>query len=297
MMELNANLAFRHDAEVGEGSLWDERENCLYWVDIHGNALHRYDPASGINQTRDVGEHVSTVVLDQAGGLLLATRNGFARFDWETARLTRLGDPEAGNERTRFNDGKCDPAGRFWAGTMAYDCAQGAGSLYSMEPDGSIHTKLRDVTISNGLVWSCDARQFYFIDSSTYQIHCYGYDQPTGNISNQRVIAEFDSVADGLPDGMAIDGEDGLWVALFGGAAVLRIDPKTGERTHKVNLPTANITSCAFGGPELKDLYITSATVHLDAEQRQAQPQAGSLFVVRSPIAGRATHRFKGPLT
>lgn len=292
MIQIDSTIAFQHDAEVGEGSLWDERENCLYWVDIHGNAVHRYDPAAGSNPTRDVSEHVSTVVLDQGGGILVTTRNGFARFDWEARQLTRLGDPEEGNEATRFNDGKCDPAGRFWAGTMAYDCTEGAGSLYCMESDGTISKKLSDVTISNGLVWSGDARYFYFIDSLTYQIHRYDYDLETGHITNKHVVTEFDKDSEGLPDGMAIDREDGLWVAMFGGSSVLRIDPTTGERTHKVNLPASNITSCAFGGENLRDLYITSATVHLSEEQRSAQPTAGSLFVARSPIAGHPSNRY-----
>jgi len=294
MQIIHARIALPHQAEVGEGSLWDERENRLYWVDIHSNALHRFDPASGNNQTRDLGEHVGTVVLDQAGGILVATQNGFARFDWETGRLSRLGDPEAGNAATRFNDGKCDPAGRFWAGTMAYDCAAGAGSLYCMEADGAISRKLSHITISNGLVWSRDTGFFYFIDSLTYQIHRYDYDSGTGRIENQQVVTEFDRESEGLPDGMAIDVEDGLWVAMFGGSAVLRIDPATGERTHKVELPTANITSCAFGGEDMRDLYITSATVHLDEAQQQAQAAAGSLFLARSPIAGQTAHRFAG---
>lgn len=292
MIQIDSTLAFQHDAEVGEGSLWDERENHLYWVDIHGKALHRYDPISGSNATRDVGEHVSTVVLGEDGAIYLTTRNGFARFDWETGQLTRLGDPEEGNEATRFNDGKCDPDGRFWAGTMAYDCAEGAGSLYCLEKDGSIHKKLGEVSISNGLVWSRDSRYFYFIDSLTYQVHRYDYDLESGAIVNKQVVTDFDKEAEGLPDGMAIDVEDGLWVAMFGGSSILRIDPETGERTHKVKLPTSNITSCAFGGDDLRDLYITSATVHLSDAERSAQPTAGSLFVARSPLAGCLSHRY-----
>jgi len=296
MIQIDASLALKQYAEVGEGSLWDEREKCLYWVDIHGSTLHRYDPATGTNQSRDVGEHIGTVVLDNQGGLLIATCNGFARFDWDSGQLSRLGDPEKGNAETRFNDGKCDPAGRFWAGTMAYDCSEGAGSLYCLEPDGKITKKLSHVTISNGLVWSRDARFLYFIDSLTYQIHRYDHDLESGRIENRRVVTEFDQASEGLPDGMAIDLEDGLWVAMFGGAMVLRIDPNTGERTHQVKLPTSNITSCAFGGEDLRDLYITSATVHLSEEQLRAQPAAGSLFVAKSPIAGQLSHRFASPI-
>lgn len=292
MIKIDAALAHPHDAEVGEGSLWDEREKRLYWVDIHGQCLHRFDPDTSQNETRQVGEHVGTIVLDRDGGILLATRNGFARFDWNTSQLTHLADPEEGNPETRFNDGKCDPAGRFWAGTMAYDCAEGAGSLYCLETDGLCRAKLSGLSISNGLAWSKDQRFFFFIDSLTYQLHRYDYDPATGQIANKQVVTEFDKDAEGLPDGMAIDQEDGLWIAMFGGSAVLRVDPKSGERTHQVNLPTSNITSCTFGGDAMQDLYITSATVHLTEEQRRAQPTAGSLFIAHSPIPGQQTHRY-----
>lgn len=292
MIELNARLAYRHQAEVGEGSLWDELKQRLYWVDIHGNALHRYNPATGKNRSWNVGEHVGTVVLDEQGGALLATVRGFARFNLETGELARLHDPEVGHDETRFNDGKCDPAGRFWAGTMAYDCTEGAGNLYCLEADGSVGKKLDQLTISNGLVWNAAATKFYFIDSLTYQVDSFDYDRATGEISNKSVVTTFDKDTEGLPDGMAIDVEGGLWVAMFGKSAVLRIDPATGERTHKVSLPTANVTSCAFGGKDLKDLYITTATVHLNDEQLRDQPLAGSLFVARSPIAGVPAHRY-----
>ncbi|MCP5535011.1 MAG: SMP-30/gluconolactonase/LRE family protein [Akkermansiaceae bacterium] len=294
MTEIEAHPAWQHNAEVGEGSLWDEREKLLYWVDIHGNAVHCFNPATGENRSWDVGEHVGTVVLDEQGGILLATQNGFARMDPENGQLTHLGNPEAGHPEVRFNDGKCDPAGRFWAGTMAYDCREGAGSLYCMEPDGSIHRKLDDLTISNGLVWSRDATKFYFIDSLTYRLDCYRYDRESGEVSNRQTVTTFDQDAEGLPDGMAIDADDGLWVAMFGGASVLRIDPATGARTHKITLPTSNITSCAFGGDDLQDIYITSATVHLGEDDLRDQPLAGSLFRARSPIAGVPAHRFAG---
>lgn len=292
MQVINSRLIFPAAAEVGEGALWDERRQMLWWVDIHACKVHRFDPLGCVDTAWDVGQHVGTVVLDQEGDLLLALRSGFARLDPNKGKLRKIHEPEPQLDFMRFNDGKCDPQGRFWAGTMAYDCRSGAGSLYVLDTSGQVSRALDGLSISNGLVWSEDGRTLFFIDSLSYEVHAYDCHPDKVELSHRRVVVRFDKDSEGMPDGMAIDTHGGLWVALFGGSCIVRIDPSSGAKTHKVVVPTSNITSCAFGGPELQQLYITSATVHLSPEQRHAQPWAGGLFVAEVPFTGRFSDRY-----
>ncbi|MCB0082528.1 MAG: SMP-30/gluconolactonase/LRE family protein, partial [Caldilineaceae bacterium] len=198
-------------ALVGEGPLWDEQNQRLYWVDILSNRLYAYDPATGENRTWDVGQHVGTVVLRESGGVMLAVRDGFAAFDLETGELTLIADPEADQSGNRFNDGKCDPAGRFWAGTMAYENQTTQGSLYRLDTDMSVHKMVSDIGISNGIVWSLDHTTMYYIDSMAYTVRAFDYDNRSGDIANERVVVQVASEM-GLPDGMSIDAEGMLWV-------------------------------------------------------------------------------------
>lgn len=278
---------------VGEGALWDEQLQVLYWVDILSNMLYCYDPATGENRGWDVGQHVGTVVLREAGGAMLALRDGFASFDLESGKVTMITDPEAGLPGNRFNDGKCDPAGRFWAGTMAYENQSTQGTLYCLDTELSVQRMLGDIGISNGIVWSLDQRTMYFIDSMAYTVRAFDYDNTTGQISNERVVITV-AETEGLPDGMAIDAEGMLWVAHFGGSCVRRWNPLTGEEMGRVALPTAQVTSCAFGGPNLDMLYITTAANEYDDAAFAREPHAGGLFVAEPGIKGLSTFRFKG---
>ncbi len=280
-------------ALVGEGALWDEKAQVLYWVDILSNALYIYDPATGENRHYDVGQHVGTVVLRESGGVMLSLANGFASYDLESGKLTILSDPEAHLPNNRFNDGKCDPGGRFWAGTMAYTNQSTQGSLYRMDADHSVHKMLGDIGISNGIVWSHDKRTMYYIDSSAGTVRAYDYDNASGDIRNERVIISVPKEM-GLPDGMAIDAAGMLWVAHFGGSCVRCWDPHIGKVSDEIVLPASQITSCAFGGEKLDTLYITSAAVGLDAAALAQQPLAGSLFAVQPGVKGALTYRFAG---
>jgi sugar lactone lactonase YvrE len=196
----------------------------------------------------------------------------------------------------RFNDGQCDPAGRFWVGTKVEGGRTGAGRLYCLDRDLKVTPKLDGVSISNGLVWSGDASRFYYIDTPTQAVVGYDYDQTRGSIENRTLVAKLPEGV-GAPDGMTIEADDHLWVALFHGGAVWRIDPSTGKAVFRVELPVSNVTSCAFGGAELDELYITTASVGLDDAQRAAQPLAGSLFVAKVPFRGVAAWRFGRALT
>lgn len=280
-------------AQVGEGALWDEKAQVLYWVDILSNALYVYDPATGENRHYDIGQHVGTVVLRESGGVALALADGFAFYDLESGELEMLADPESHLPNNRFNDGKCDPGGRFWAGTMAYNEQKVQGSLYRLDPDRSVHKMLENVGISNGIVWSHDKSTMYFIDSTAFTVRAFDYDNASGDISNERVIVTVPQEM-GLPDGMAIDADGNLWVAHFNGSRVRCWDPHTGQVIDEIVLPATQITSCAFGGPDLETLYITSAAVGLDGDALAQQPKAGSLFAVKPGVKGARTYRFAG---
>ncbi|MFZ1756742.1 MAG: SMP-30/gluconolactonase/LRE family protein [Caldilineaceae bacterium] len=280
-------------AQVGEGSLWDEQAQVLYWVDILSNALYVYDPAMGENRGYDIGQHVGTVVLRQSGGVMLALANGFAAYDLESGELTLLNDPEADLPGNRFNDGKCDPAGRFWAGSMAYENQRDQGGLYRMDTDFSVHRVLGDIGISNGIVWSADKRTMYYIDSLAYSVRAFDYDNATGDISNERVVVSVPQ-AMSVPDGMAIDAAGNLWVAHFGASRVRCWNPHNGQLIDEIVLPCKQITSCAFGGEKLDTLFITSAATGLDAAALAEQPLAGSLFSVKPGVTGVLSYRFAG---
>ncbi len=280
-------------AQVGEGALWDEEAQVLYWVDILSSALYVYNPATGENRHYDVGQHVGTVVLRQSGGVMLALADGFAAYDLETGVLTPMADPESHLPGNRFNDGKCDPGGRFWAGTMAYANQSTQGSLYRMDADQSVHKMLGDIGISNGIVWTDDKQTMYYIDSMAYSVRAFDYDNNTGDISNERVAVSVPRAMN-VPDGMAIDAEGMLWVAHYGSSCVRRWNPQTGQLLDQIDLPAKQITSCAFGGEALDTLFITSAAQLLDAAALAEQPLAGSLFAVKPGVTGTLTYRFAG---
>ena len=292
-MDTGVELLVDAHAQVGEGPLWDEERQVLYWVDILSSLLYIYDPATGENRALDVGRHVGTVVTRASGGLMLAVREGFASFDLETQELTLIANPEAHITGNRFNDGKCDPAGRFWAGTMAYENPTNQGSLYRLDTDLSVHKIFGDVAISNGIIWSLDHTTMYYIDTLRKNVRAFDYADDTGDISNERVIINVPEEI-GMPDGMAIDSEGMLWVAHYGGSCVSRWNPNTAQLLEKIDLPVTQVTACAFGGPNLDILFITSAAQELDAAELERQPLAGGLFSIKTPYQGVPSFRFGG---
>ena len=292
-MDTGVELLVDAHAQVGEGPLWDEERQVLYWVDILSSLLYIYDPATGENRALDVGQHVGTVVTRASGGLMLAVREGFASFDLETQELTLIANTEAHITGNRFNDGKCDPAGRFWAGTMAYENPTNQGSLYRLDTDLSVHKIFGDVAISNGIIWSLDHTTMYYIDTLRKNVRAFDYADDTGDISNERVIIEVPEEV-GMPDGMAIDSEGMLWVAHYGGSCVSRWNPNTAQLLEKIDLPVTQVTACAFGGPNLDILFITSAAQELDAAELARQPLAGGLFAIKTPYQGIPSFRFGG---
>ena len=286
-------LVVEKAALIGEGALWDEDDQVLYWVDILGHEVYRYDPASRVNRTIPTCQAVGTVVKRRSGGLVVALHNGFAHIDLETERMVPLGaDPERAIPANRFNDGKCDPAGRLWAGTMAFGGDRDQGALYCLDASLAVSRKIAPVSVSNGIVWSADQQTMYFIDSGLNNVRAYDYCRDSGAISNERVVVEYGGP--GVLDGMAIDEAGALWIAVFGGWCILCYDPHSGELLRHLELPMSNVTSCAFGGAELDQLYVTSACQGLDAEARQAQPLAGSLVRVNPGVRGVPSNEFAG---
>jgi len=290
--EIDAVLVLDARAELGEGPVWDERGGALYFVDIMRGRVNRFDPADGSRRVYDIGVAVGALAPTDAGDFVLATADGFARLDPIAGAVRPIAKVEADRPGNRMNDGKCDPAGRFWAGTMALDEHAGAGALYRLDPDGAVHTMLRDVTISNGLDWSGDARTMYYIDSGRRSVDAFDFDAASGSIANRRTLVRV-AERDGVPDGMTLDADGCLWVALWGGGAVHRYGPD-GALEAIVRLPVQHVTCCAFGGCELRDLYITTAAIKLSDRERAEQPHAGGVFLARPGVRGRPANRFNG---
>lgn len=292
-MSQSIELAVGAKATLGEGPCWDSEKKLLYWVDIMEKKVHIHDPRTGRNRAMNVGQHVGAAVLRKSGGMILATQQGFHALDLESGQLTPMVDPESHLEHNRFNDGKCDAAGRFWAGTMGFTVSGPVGSLYSLETDGTVRAHLHDISCSNGIAWSPDNRTMYYIDTPTKQVAAFDYNLQTGDMSNKRTAVTIPD-GEGAPDGMTIDSEGMLWVAHWGGHQVSRWNPHTGERIDSIPIPAAQVTSCVFGGEDLDVLYITTARVGLDDEALEKLPQSGGVFKYKTKVKGSPTYKYNG---
>ena len=292
-MSLKAELLIDAHALVGEGPIWDGDADVLWWVDIMASELYAYGLATGENRKWDIGQHVGTVVQRASGGLLLALQDGFAAFVPDSCTLEMLAEPEAHLPGNRFNDGKCDPGGRFWAGSMAYEDQSGQGSVYRLDTDHSVHKMIEDIGISNGIIWSLDAKTMYYTDSLDFAIRAYDFDIETGGISNERIAIDIPKEL-GFADGFTIDEEGMLWVAHYGGSRVRRWNPDTATVLAEIELPAVGVTACAFGGPGLDQLYITTASFRLSEAEKAQQPQAGGLFVAEPGVRGVAADKYEG---
>ena len=292
-MSQSAELVIDARAMLAEGPVWHAQRQLLYWVSILAGEVHVYDPATNEDRAIDVGQLVGTVVPRKSGGVIVALHHGIASLDLVTGDLKVLADPEADQPGNRFNDGKCDPAGRFWAGTMSLSYVEGAGSLYVMDADLSVRPMLRDVTISNGIVWSPDRSTMYYIDTPTCEVSAFDYAVETGAISNRRTAVRIPKDLGG-PDGMTIDAEGKLWVAVWGSGAVSRWDPESGEMLGAVSLPVTAVSACAFGGPNLDELYVTTAREGMDEQALAEQPHAGGVFRVKPGVCGVEAFEFAG---
>lgn len=275
MSEITVSTVGSRVSKWGEGPIWWQGK--LIYVDIEGHELIELDPESGAETTYEVGERIGTVAPRINGGYLGAGDSGIYSFAPETSSKISLADPEANQRATnRFNDGKCDPAGRFWAGSISLVKDPGTANLYCLDTEGACTLKIQEVTNSNGLCWSADAKVFYYIDTPTKQVRAYDFDLASGALSNARVIV--DTAAEGFadsPDGMTIDADGKLWIAFCHGGCVARFDPETGKTMQKVDLPCVETTACAFGGANLERLFVTTG-IHKSLEEADA----GKVFVI-----------------
>jgi sugar lactone lactonase YvrE len=292
--DLEAELVLDTKSMLGEGSIWHPKEQVLYWIDIEGKLLHIYDPATKEDKTFPVGSRIGTVVPVQGGGALVALQNGIHKLDTKTGKLTYLDNPLP-DSNMRFNDGKCDPNGRFWVGSMAMDTRKKGATLYRFDKDKTIHPMLDSVSISNGIVWTADKKTMYYNDTPTGTIQAFDYNDKTGAITNRRVAVRIPR-GTGSPDGMTIDAEGNLWVALWGGYCVGKFNPVTGELLQKIKVPASNVSSCAFGGKDLETLYITTARAWVNPDKLKEFPLSGGLFAVKPGVRGVPAEFYKGKL-
>jgi sugar lactone lactonase YvrE len=272
-------------SQWGEGPVW--WRGALYFVDIEGHHVHRYDPASGEEKTWDVGQRVGTVVPRESGGLVIAGDHGLFFLDEITGLLTAIADPEADKPDNRFNDGKCSPDGRLFAGTINLVKKTGDARLYRLDPDLTLHEAFGPVTNSNGIAWSADGATVFYIDTPRREVLAFDY--TNGQLRNMRSVISTAGL-DASPDGMAIDASGHLWIAFCHGGCVVCYDPVTGNELRRVELPCLETTACAFGGPDLADLYVTTG-VHKSIQEEHA----GRLFVIHGlGVTGLPSYAFAG---
>ena len=278
-------------AQLGEGPLWDPWDQALWWVDIDRRQLWR-KPHGAPAAAHDVGQEVAAALTRSPAGLVLVARRSIILTDCALTIGGVLPVPLPFPETMRLNDAGCDPAGRLWFGSMSTDGELGRGSLYTLHGDHSVTRALASVSISNGIGWSPDGRRMYYVDTPTQRVDVFAFDPPTGSLGPRRTFARIPA-SDGRPDGLTVDAQGTVWVALWGGGAVRRFTA-SGRPAGQVSLPTRNVTSCCFGGPGLDELYITTARRGLCSAELAGEPTAGSVFVCRPGSVGLPPHRFTG---
>tara|TARA_R110002050_G_scaffold85490_9_gene182441 strand:+ start:261 stop:1265 length:1005 start_codon:yes stop_codon:yes gene_type:complete len=285
-------LAYQTKAELGEGAIWNYKTKELYWIDIEGKSLNIYNPKTNLNKVLETPSRIGTVVPKNSKEALIALEDGIHTIDLETGTTSIFLNMKDALKGRRLNDGKCDPSGRFWVGSMHFSQTKGEAKLFCITNEPNIETKIDSVTISNGIVWTADKKTMYYIDTPTSQIKAYDFNNETGEIFNGRVAVEIPENL-GFPDGMTIDEEDMVWVGMWNGNAVIRFNPKTGKVLQRIQVPAHNITSCAFGGDKLETLYITSARLDMTEEELKQYPLAGSVFKVVPGVKGVNSTFFK----
>ncbi len=276
MTEISAQLILEAQADLGESPVWSVAEQKLYWVDINVGKLHRFDPASGQNDSRDLGQAIGCIAPIEGGGLLAALRHGIYRLDMSSAHPIRIANAPYDPNMFRFNDGRCDRQGRFWVGTICEMRDRAAALLYRLDAGGRVRRMIDDMVISNGLAWSPAGTTMYHADTPACTVWAYDYDPASGTPSNRRVFLDLNASGE-RPDGAAVDAAGHYWLALYGAGKVVQFSP-AGERLREIAVPARATTMPAFGGPDLRRLYITSARQRHSAEDLATTPLAGALF-------------------
>ncbi|MBM1105199.1 SMP-30/gluconolactonase/LRE family protein [Aurantibacter crassamenti] len=286
-----AKLLLDTKSVLGEGPVWDFQKLLLYWVDIEGYKLHQYNPSTEKINHWVFKEMIGAAVPKKNGQLLLAMEKGLASFDPGSKELTKHGVLENSNPNIRFNDGKVGPKGNFWVGTMDKNCAPNAGNFYHISQNFEVTKKIPNTSVSNGLAWSSDNKTLYYIDSPSFKFQTFDFNIENNTITNEKTVINVPEEF-GSPDGMSIDEEGMLWVAHWGGNCIRRWNPKTGEILLKIDVDAPHVTSCCFGGPDLKTLYITTARSGLSESQLKKFPLSGGLFTYQTKVKGTPINYF-----
>lgn len=279
-------------ASLGEGPVWSLVEQVLYWIDINEPSLNRFDPRSGRNVKMKLPESIGCFALCRSGGFIAALRSGVWRLERDGRLQRKLADAPYDPATHRFNDGRCDPQGRFWPGYMNEKRDGATAALLRLETDGGLTRVLGDMTISNGLAWSPDGRTMYHADTPAQTVCAFDFDPRTGALANGRVFARFTAPGD-RPDGGAVDSDGCYWIALYHGSAVVRFSPR-GEVLARHPVPASCPSMCAFGGTDLRTLYVTTARQQLSDEELQRFPQSGGLFAMQVEAPGLPEPFFAG---
>jgi sugar lactone lactonase YvrE len=286
------HVAAPTQSSLGERPVWDERTGTLVFVDIDRGELHRFNPDTGDSTVSVVAGSVGCVGLRDNGGVVLGTDAGLVLADATGETREDPVVPPGMTSEHFFNDGACDPAGRFVAGTSTAERTTGAASLYSLSPDGSVRVLLPEVTESNGVAWSRDGRRMFYVDSGTQDVKVFDYDPADGTATNGQTLFSI-AEQDGVPDGLIVDAEDTLWLALWAGHGVRRYR-SDGNLLSQITIPAKDVTCAAFGGADLTDLYVTTSRGYLEADEVDTYPHAGDLFVLRTGATGCPTLRYGG---
>lgn len=283
MKTWHSEILYKTNLQLGESPHWHTGWKKYLYVDIEGKKIGCIDPVTRIIEERNAGKKISSVVPAANGNLIAALKGSLAEINFLTGTVNELVQVEVQKPYNRCNDGKCDVKGRFWIGTMHEDAKGTEGALYYF--DGKLHKKLEGRKVSNGICWSLDNKTMYYIDSFIYSLNAFDFDSSSGNISNERIITEMNEPGC-IMDGMTIDSEGMLWVAIWGGGCVNRYNPFTGELTGKIWVDAPLVTSCCFGGENLQQLFITTARAGLTDELLKLYPNSGSLFIADTGIKG-----------
>jgi sugar lactone lactonase YvrE len=278
---MTVSILFPSKCKIGESPMWHERRKSFFWVDIEMAILYEFNWVNHRTRFWKLDHRVSVVIENQDGDLILGLQGGIAKFNFTDGTIRWLAEVDKQISDNRCNDGACDSSGRIWVGSMNLHCHDMAGSLYCIDADLVPKKMIAGVTIPNGIAWSADDQRMYFIDSPSGSVSSYFFNKVKGEIFFERIVVEIPGNK-GIPDGMAIDEQGKLWIALYGGFSVTRWDPQNGRFMQAIDLPVPNVTNCAFGGEHLDELVITTAREKLTRKQLNQYPQSGNVFLVKN---------------
>ncbi|MCH4541893.1 MULTISPECIES: SMP-30/gluconolactonase/LRE family protein [Hyphomicrobiales] len=289
-MSFDPKLLLAAQTELGECPVWDADRNTLFFMDITGKTLHGFDWSTGEDRVLELPALGGALALMRDGRLIAGLQSGIHIIDPSARSIDFVTDPEPHKPEHRLNEGKCDPQGRFWVGSISTLGRFPTGCLYRLEHDGSVTEVLSEISVPNTLAWLPNGKQMVFADSVTKKVWRFRYDPETGFLSDRETFIDV-SHFKGMPDGVAIDAEGGLWIAEFGGGAVHHYSAE-GTLVSTVELPATQVTSCVFAGPDLQHLVIITTKRLLDEAGRKEQPHAGDLFVIEPGVRGLQPHLF-----